>query len=100
MSALTNRLFSSFAELSTETAVFLNQSGFHYATPVQAAVLPIFCGNTDVVVEACTGSGKTLAFLVPVIEKLRKSDRKYTTHDVRLPARDLNYSHRCRWCLW
>lgn len=41
-------------------------------TPVQAAVIPLFCGNKDVIVEAVTGSGKTFAFLIPIIEKLRK----------------------------
>lgn len=41
-------------------------------TPVQASVIPLFCGNKDVVVEAVTGSGKTLAFLVPIIERILK----------------------------
>lgn len=39
-------------------------------TPVQASVIPLFCGNKDVVVEAVTGSGKTLAFLIPIIERI------------------------------
>lgn len=43
-------------------------------TPVQASVIPLFCGNKDVVVEAVTGSGKTLAFLVPIIERILKLD--------------------------
>lgn len=44
--------------------------GFTQMTPVQAAVIPLFRGNKDVVVEAVTGSGKTLAFLIPVIERV------------------------------
>lgn len=41
-------------------------------TPVQAAVIPLFRTNKDVIVQAVTGSGKTLAFLIPVIERILK----------------------------
>lgn len=44
--------------------------GFARMTPVQAATLPLFLGNKDVVVEAVTGSGKTLAFLLPLVCRL------------------------------
>ena len=79
---LTDRSFASFSELSEDTVVYLRDAGFHYATPVQAAVLPIFTGNKDVVVDACTGSGKTLSFLLPVLEKLRKLSKSFTKFDV------------------
>lgn len=46
--------------------------GYSQMTPVQASVLPLFCGNKDVVVEAVTGSGKTLAFVIPAIERVLK----------------------------
>ncbi|KAA8915286.1 hypothetical protein TRICI_002643 [Trichomonascus ciferrii] len=46
--------------------------GYSQMTPVQASVIPLFCGNKDVVVEAVTGSGKTLAFLIPIIERVLK----------------------------
>lgn len=45
-------------------------------TPVQAATIPLFMQNKDVVVEAVTGSGKTLAFLVPILEKLIRRERR------------------------
>lgn len=48
--------------------------GFSKMTPVQASTLPLFMGNKDVVVEAVTGSGKTLAFLIPVVERLLRSE--------------------------
>ncbi|KAL1883268.1 ATP-dependent rRNA helicase spb4 [Diaporthe australafricana] len=51
-------------------------------TPVQAATIPLFRRNTDVVVEAVTGSGKTLAFLVPVIDKILRSDESRKLHNV------------------
>lgn len=43
-------------------------------TKTQAAVIPLFMENKDVVVKACTGSGKTLAFLVPCFERLMKQE--------------------------
>ena len=39
----------------------ISAMGFTKMTPVQAAAIPMFMGNKDVVVEAVTGSGKTLA---------------------------------------
>lgn len=47
--------------------------GFASMTPVQAATIPLFCGNKDVVVEAVTGSGKTLAFAIPVLERVTRA---------------------------
>lgn len=62
-------------------------------TPVQASVIPLFCGNKDVVVEAVTGSGKTLAFLIPVIERILKIEEPLKpgqTHSVIIsPTREL-----------
>jgi Rad3-related DNA helicase len=51
----------------------LSLLGFRAMTPVQAATIPLFLGNTDVCVEACTGSGKTLAYSIPVAERLLRS---------------------------
>ncbi|KAL2759822.1 hypothetical protein ACRALDRAFT_2129610 [Sodiomyces alcalophilus JCM 7366] len=51
---------------------FVSSQGFQRMTPVQAACIPQFLGNKDVVVEAVTGSGKTLAFLLPLVQKLMR----------------------------
>jgi ATP-dependent RNA helicase DDX55/SPB4 len=45
-------------------------------TPVQSATIPLFMQNKDVVVEAVTGSGKTLAFVIPILEKLIRRERR------------------------
>jgi superfamily II DNA/RNA helicase len=50
-----------------DTLASMNHS---HMTPVQAATIPLFMGNKDVVVEAVTGSGKTLAFVIPILERL------------------------------
>ena len=60
--------------LSDETLSFVkNTLSFARATPVQAAVIPLFLSNKDVAVEACTGSGKTLCFLIPIVEMILRS---------------------------
>ena len=64
--------FSEVEGISPATLAVLSELGFHTATPVQEATIPLFCGHKDVAVDACTGSGKTLAFVIPVVEKLRK----------------------------
>ncbi|KAI9594916.1 P-loop containing nucleoside triphosphate hydrolase protein [Syncephalis fuscata] len=67
--------------------------GFQQMTPVQAATIPLFMANKDVVAEAVTGSGKTLAFVIPVLERLlRRSDpldRRQIAAIVMSPTREL-----------
>lgn len=62
-------------------------------TPVQAATIPLFRRNTDVVVEAVTGSGKTLSYLIPVIDKILRADESLKQHNVTAiivsPTREL-----------
>ena len=76
------KTFGSLSCISAETLGVLTELGFHYATPVQEATIPLLCGHKDVAVDACTGSGKTLAFLVPIIEKLRSADSPLKKHQV------------------
>jgi superfamily II DNA/RNA helicase len=64
-------LFSELNCLSPDVVKTLNAQSFVRATPVQEAVLPLFCSHKDVAVDAATGSGKTLAFILPIVERLR-----------------------------
>jgi ATP-dependent RNA helicase DDX55/SPB4 len=66
--------FEAVRGVSPEALTVLHSLGFHHATPVQAAVIPLFSGHKDVAVDAATGSGKTLAFILPLVEKLRALD--------------------------
>jgi len=56
--------------------------GFHKATPVQQACIPLFSGHKDVAVDACTGSGKTLAFVIPILEKLSRLELQLRKNEV------------------
>lgn len=51
-------------------------------TPVQASTIPLFMRHKDVVVEAVTGSGKTLAFVIPILEKLIRRERKLAKNEI------------------
>ncbi|KAL2157769.1 hypothetical protein VTH06DRAFT_5037 [Thermothelomyces fergusii] len=72
---------------------YLSSMGYEQPTPVQKSCLEIFRGNKDVVVEAVTGSGKTLAFLIPVVERLLRSEEPAKKHHVQgiiiSPTREL-----------
>ncbi|UNI19892.1 RNA helicase [Purpureocillium takamizusanense] len=67
--------------------------GFSQMTPVQAATIPHFMGNKDVVVEAVTGSGKTLSFLIPIVQRLLRLEEPTKRHHVAAiivsPTREL-----------
>eukprot|EP00897_Mesotaenium_endlicherianum_P001756 jgi/Mesen1/1608/ME000134S00721 len=68
--------------LSEECLSLLDAQGFISTTPVQAATIPLFCKNKDVVVEAVTGSGKTLAFVLPVVEILKRLETPLKPYEV------------------
>ena len=80
--------FESMSILSKPTLSVLKGLGFSDPTPVQEAVIPAFCGNKDVAVDACTGSGKTLAFVIPVTEKLRRLEEPLLKHQVSFKQTD------------
>lgn len=79
---MTSPSFRSLKKLSQPTLDILQQLHFTTPTPVQTVVIPLFCGNQDVSVEACTGSGKTLSFVIPVTEKLRTLEEALSPHQV------------------
>ena len=45
-------------------------------TPIQNAVIPKFLNNHDIVGIAQTGTGKTAAFVLPILERLIKKNKK------------------------
>ncbi|KAH6684861.1 DEAD/DEAH box helicase [Plectosphaerella plurivora] len=74
---------------------YVSSQSFQRMTPVQAACIPQFLGNKDVVVEAVTGSGKTLSFLLPIVQKLMRLEeptkRSHVFAIVVSPTRELAY---------
>ncbi|KAI5464917.1 P-loop containing nucleoside triphosphate hydrolase protein [Mariannaea sp. PMI_226] len=65
--------------VSAPTASGLESSHFQTLTEIQAGAIPLALKGHDILGAAKTGSGKTLAFLVPVLEKLYRS--QWTEYD-------------------
>jgi len=60
----------------------INSLGYQQMTPVQASTIPLFMRHKDVVVEAVTGSGKTLSFVIPILEKLLRREKRLKKNEV------------------
>ena len=58
-------------------------------TPVQAGAIPPALEGKDVLATAQTGTGKTLSFIVPILEKLAKTESRSATALILLPTREL-----------
>src|SRR6201994_1991776 len=80
--------FSDF-NLSSALKSRLAAANFITPTPVQAGAIPPALEGKDVLATAQTGTGKTLSFLIPIIERLSKLDRKTANALILLPTREL-----------
>jgi ATP-dependent RNA helicase RhlE len=56
---------------------------------VQAGAIPPALEGKDVLATAQTGTGKTLSFIVPILEKLAKTESRSATALILLPTREL-----------
>jgi ATP-dependent RNA helicase RhlE len=80
--------FSDF-NLSPALKTRLAAANFVTPTPVQTAAIPPALEGKDVLATAQTGTGKTLSFLIPIIERLQKSQNKSGKALILLPTREL-----------
>ena len=69
---LTNTRFSEFP-LTESLQESLEDNGFEYCTPIQAATLPFALKGMDVAGQAQTGTGKTAAFLLATLHYLMET---------------------------
>lgn len=79
-----------FSELPLSEYVLraVEELGFEYATPIQAAAIPVSMRGGDVIGQAQTGTGKTAAFGIPAIEAVDETDRN-TQVLIMCPTREL-----------
>ena len=84
-------MITKFSEFTLSDALIarLNNNKFETPTPVQAAAIPPALEGRDVLATAQTGTGKTLSFLIPIIEKLQKSEVRGAQALILLPTREL-----------
>jgi ATP-dependent RNA helicase RhlE len=81
----------SFTELPISNSIRerLSALEFRTPTPVQAAAIPLALQGKDVLATASTGTGKTLAFLIPILERLIRSEKPGIAALVLVPTREL-----------
>ena len=67
----------------------LDMMGFEKATPVQEQAIPIIQNGTDLIACAQTGTGKTAAFVLPILDKLTKTNSNKVNTIIVAPTREL-----------
>lgn len=67
----------------------LDAMRFENTTPIQEQAIPIILSDRDLIAVAQTGTGKTAAFLLPILNKLAKSQSNHTDTLVIVPTREL-----------
>ena len=73
--------------LSKETMKAISEIGYEEPTPIQASVIPMILGGSDIIGQAQTGTGKTAAFGIPIVEMCGKNDRPFAI--ILEPTREL-----------
>lgn len=71
-----------------QTKQALAKNGFETPTEVQEKSIPLALTGKDLIVRSKTGSGKTIAFLVPILERIDRT-QKTTQAIVITPTREL-----------
>ena len=67
----------------------ITAQGFSKATPIQEQSIPLILEHKDLLGLAQTGSGKTAAFVLPILERLMKGQRKKARALIIAPTREL-----------
>ena len=83
--------FSSLG-LTPALALCAQRAGFQLPTAVQSAAIPAVLRGADVQAQAQTGSGKTAAFLLPLLQRLKQTNKQGSHHPqvlILAPTREL-----------
>lgn len=80
-----------FSEFSFEESLLagLRDIRFEEPTPIQEQAIPIVLGGKDLIGVAQTGTGKTGAFVIPIMQRVLKSERKGVKALILSPTREL-----------
>ena len=67
----------------------IKAAGYSTPTPIQIQAIPIILDGRDVLGLASTGTGKTAAFVLPILQRLNRANRKKTSVLILEPTREL-----------
>lgn len=67
----------------------LDAMGFNDPTPIQEMAIPIILQGHDLVACAQTGTGKTAAYVLPVLDRISRSDHSHLNTLIIAPTREL-----------
>ena len=78
--------------LSPDILKALSDKGYHSATPIQEALIPVMFSRRYIMAGAQTGTGKTAGFSLPILQDLNKSfveGKHYPKAVILVPTREL-----------
>jgi len=75
--------------LSESLLAGLRDVNFQEPTPIQEQSIPVVLEGKDLIATAQTGTGKTGAFVIPLMEKILKSEREGVKALILTPTREL-----------
>jgi len=80
-----------FYDFDLDDAVLdgIDAMGYTQTTPIQELAIPLLLENRDLIGCAQTGTGKTAAYLLPLMNKILRSDRKGIQALIVAPTREL-----------
>jgi ATP-dependent RNA helicase RhlE len=67
----------------------LDTMGYKKPTPIQEQAIPLILDNKDLIACAQTGTGKTAAYLLPILDKILRSDKRHLNTLILAPTREL-----------
>jgi ATP-dependent RNA helicase RhlE len=63
--------------------------GYNKPTPIQEKAIPLIQENKDLIACAQTGTGKTAAYILPILDKITRSEHRHLNALVLAPTREL-----------
>lgn len=63
--------------------------GFNNPTPIQQQAIPVILENKDLIACAQTGTGKTGAYLLPIMDKIVRAEKRHLNTLIIAPTREL-----------
>jgi ATP-dependent RNA helicase RhlE len=80
-----------FQELNLDEKILdgLSSMGISKPTPIQQQAIPVVLSNKDLIACAQTGTGKTAAYILPLLDKIIRAEKRHLNTLIISPTREL-----------